>query len=194
MRRIEAIALLTAGAAVMLAGRAAMAAPVRFPLTRAAVAAAVAAAEPRLSSGELQMPGITASLPSPALVVQSMQTMGGRAVRLRIACREAGVCLPFLVTVQQAVQQPAEVGSALPVAPPARGTQTAGQTLTAATVRPGARLTLHIDSGPLHITMPVVCLAGGNVGQTVRVASLDRKRMFAAEIIGPSDLKGSLEQ
>jgi hypothetical protein len=40
--------------------------------------------------------------------------------------------------------------------------------------------------------MPVICLQGGVRGQTIRVASTDRKQVFDAEIVATGMLKGNL--
>jgi flagella basal body P-ring formation protein FlgA len=41
-------------------------------------------------------------------------------------------------------------------------------------------------------TTPVICLENGRQGESIRVSSLDRKRIMVGEIVGPGLLRGDL--
>jgi len=56
-------------------------------------------------------------------------------------------------------------------------------------LRSGDPATMVFNNRFLHISMPVICLQSGRQGQTIRVASIDHRRFYKAEIMGPGLLK-----
>lgn len=165
---------------------AALAAPVRFPLTLANVAAALAVQQPQLAASALQMPTMTSSTPDPELVVEAIASAGKGEAKVRMACRSAADCLPFYVTVRGADTASFTQPAALP------RPQTRAALPQPPTLRSGARATLRIDSGVLHITLPVIALGSGTIGGEVRVTSLDHHMTYMARVVSPNQVQGSL--
>jgi hypothetical protein len=164
------------------------AAPPRFPITLTDVAAAFAAQYPSLTISSLDVPAITASTPSPSLIVAAPQPAGAGIAEFRVSCEQQSVCLPFYVRVKAPeadhmtrlapVTTHVENQIHTPSRPPA--------------IRSGARAVLHIDNGLLHITLPVICLNGGPLGSDIRVTSLDRRMTYTARVVSAVSLKGTL--
>jgi len=134
---------------------------------------------------------VVSTQPAPELDVLSLTAVDGHAAgsdhprsTVRIACHEAGECLPFYAVVNWA--ESARVrGSAFRSGP--------FQSAVAApmVMRAGARATLLMEDGRAHVEISVVSLEGGAAGKIVRVQTPDRKRTFSAEIVSASLLKGS---
>jgi hypothetical protein len=162
--------------------------PPRFPVSLAAVAAAIAVQRPEISVSSLDVPPITASSPSPTLIVGALRPSGLRAIEVRIACRETADCLPFYVRVHGT--QATQIGHAEP-APTARPA-VAVRSQAPPAVHSGERVELHIDSGRLHINLPVISLASGRLGAVIRVTGLDRRMIYTARIVTPTLMEGSL--
>ena len=173
--------------AVLLAAPLAVAAP-RFPVTLACVASALATQQPSLPISELHMPAMTAADSNPELVVQAVEPTGKDEAKVRFACRAAGECLPFYVTVRGAGMSLAPLTATRPVTVRPHGP---GSTAAPPAVRSGARATLLIDSGLLHLTLPVICLQGGDIGSEVRVTGLDHRMTYTARIVSPTELRES---
>jgi Chaperone for flagella basal body P-ring formation len=113
----------------------------------------------------------------------SNRTDGVLKVELR--CQDNHECLPFYVLVHGLDR----VNLVLP--------EKRAQPLTAAKVpqnliRGGDHATLILEGRDSRISMPVICLQSGARGQTIRVASTDRKQVFDAEIVATGMLKGNL--
>jgi hypothetical protein len=116
------------------------------------------------------------------------RTFGDSTVKLR--CEDSRECLPFYVLVHgldRVNLDAAHVAAAAPAAVPVAAAN-AEQNL----MRAGDHATLILQSGDSRINMPVICLQGGLRGQTIRVASTDRRQSFEAEIVAAGILKGSL--
>jgi hypothetical protein len=167
------------------------AAPRRFPVTPAEVAAALAAQRPELPVTGLDIPSITSATPDPALVIGALRAFSPETADVRVDCRDSGDCLPFYVRVHSpAAGQLARVARTETAQAPRPQTRTAQPAPPA--VRSGARAVLHIDSGGLHITLPVICLAAGNVGSAIRVTGMDRRKIYTVRILSPTLMEGSL--
>ena len=156
---------------------------------------------------------MTASSPNPMLDIQTMTLVGQHGAQLRVACRTRGECLPFYVSVTwpegaDAVHVPAGLAhqgarTRAEVPSPPSGARLPSQELQAfgpspdedrtvnPKVRAGSPATLVIEDRKVHIRLRVVYLEGGATGDKVRVATLDRKQAFKAEIVTPGLLKGS---
>ena len=61
-----------------------------------------------------------------------------------------------------------------------------------ATVEAGSRATLLLEGERLHIKVPVICLESGEPGSSIRVAGLDRKQTYFAQVVDATLLKGNL--
>lgn len=131
--------------------------------------------------------------PAPALDVLSWAVVEGHAAgsehprsMVRVACHEAGECLPFYAVVNWA--DGAGVSSGAARSEIFRRGVRAGAPMV---MRSGARATLLMEDGRAHVEISVVSLESGEVGKTVRVQTPDRKRTFSGEIVSASLLKGA---
>lgn len=110
-------------------------------------------------------------------------TAGTAKVKLR--CPDNHDCLPFYVLVHSLART--GVGSARMAAPPVVGAGSAQNV-----IRGGDRATLVLESPDSRMSFPVICLQSGALGQTIRVASPNRRQVFDAEVIASGLLKGRL--
>jgi hypothetical protein len=134
--------------------------------------------------------GVVASTNAPALKVESMEQWGDRGTKVRLSCVKPEECLPFFVAIRgsqaQAVSPPIADHSSAAVL-------RAKPDSASFVVRAGSRETLLLEGGHVHIQMSVVCLENGAVGQTIRVASLDHKQTYVAEVGSNQVLRGKLQ-
>lgn len=183
----------------------------RFAVTREAAEKAVAEG---LFHEETIAPGtsvrlladVVASVPSVPLAVIAVEPVHGLAVAVphraevlvRLGCRVRAACVPFYasVTMPDIAPLPAVVVAAMANAPvvaaPSSRTARPASTGTHAAIvlRRGAQATLVLDDGSARVEMPVVTLKDAAAGESVRVASLDRRRFYAARVVSATELKG----
>jgi hypothetical protein len=131
---------------------------------------------------------ITASVANPMLEIETLRQVDAHSVQMRLSCRNRPECLTFFVSATWA-SVPTAVSLAPKIALPETrlGTEPAGS----ATLRAGSPAVLVIEDEKVHIRMRVVCLQAGGAGDTVRVTTPDHRQAYAAEIVGPSVLRGS---
>ncbi len=141
------------------------------------------------------------------LDVQEISRTGTNSARLKITCHQRGQCLPFFVSATwpagvsflQPVAQPASPASlssqhADAVAADANsvpGTSPHNSSKSVPVVLSGSPATLLIEDQKMHIRLQVVCLQDGADGAHIRVATLDRKHSYTAEVVMPGLVKGS---
>ena len=128
---------------------------------------------------------------SPKLVVGSAEALPSGRLRVRIACSDPHDCLPFFATVQYAndtaskVAESSYVGSSFKPVLPIRTVETAA-------LRPGEHAVLLLEDKQMQITLPVLSIDGGALGSTVRVSSLDRKKVYVATVVAMQVVRGAL--
>jgi len=107
------------------------------------------------------------------------------SLKVKLRCLDPRACLPFYVLVNRTAGGPESLPS---LANSAEGTRVelTGQRPV---LRSGDPATMVFNNRFLHISMPVICLQSGRQGQTIRVASIDHRRFYKAEIMGPGLLK-----
>ena len=133
---------------------------------------------------------VVATTSFPALKVDSTEIWSDRRIKVRLSCVKPEVCLPFFVAVR---------GSQAQAVPPVLVDPSSVAILrekpdSHSFVMPaGARAILLLDGGHVHIQLPVVCLQGGVIGQTIRVASLDRRQTYLAQVNANKILRGKLQ-
>jgi hypothetical protein len=158
-------------------------------ITTVQIAAAISGAGMQISADQVNLlSDVVATTPLPVLVVESMQPWGDRRMKVRLSCAASEHCLPFIVMVrlgQQGGSQPAIAAASAEVL-------RAGTDSKSYVVRAGAPATLLLDGGHVHIRIAVVCLENGAAGQTIRVASKDRRQTYMAKVIDQSVLRASL--
>ena len=66
------------------------------------------------------------------------------------------------------------------------------RTVKTAALRPGEHAVLLLEDKQMQITLPVLSIDGGALGSTVRVSSLDRKKVFVATVVAMQVVRGAL--
>jgi hypothetical protein len=163
----------------------AMAATARVAINPAQVAGAISNAGIKISPEQVTLlTDVVANQTDPTLVVESMERWGDNRMKVRMNCANSE-CLPFFVAVQWGQNEPT------PAAFASRGVGTGAS--KPIVLHAGSTATLILDSDHVHIKLPVICLESGTVGQTIRVASKDRRQTFTAQIGDPAALKGTIQ-
>jgi hypothetical protein len=183
------ISALILGAAM---ASAAAPAPGHSAITPAQIAAAIRAAGMQIGADQIVLlTDVVATTASPRLKVESIEPWGDGRMRVRVACAASEQCLPFYVAIrvgQDASSRPAMAAS------DSSPTEALGVRIDAKSfvVRAGATATLLLDGAHVHIRIAVVCLENGAAGQTIRVASKDRRQTYTAKVIDEAVLRASL--
>jgi Chaperone for flagella basal body P-ring formation len=135
------------------------------------------------------LPVLPKASESAQVAVEDARAWTGSTARIRLRCRTAGECLPFVTMVTW---------------PSESAMRNAVQSLQASTVKSktnvsdrilvksGAKLTLLIDGDHSQISMPVVALQSGRAGQTIRVVSSDRSHFYSAQIVNREVVREAL--
>ena len=129
---------------------------------------------------------------NPDLVVAGIDALDAAHARVKLKCRDRGVCLPFFALINWDVPEEAEATLSRWLSPPAEITSLTADRPAAWSVRHGQIATFVIETPHVHLQLPVICLTNGRLGETVRVSTLDRKRVFRGEVVGPRMLKGGI--
>ncbi len=164
---------------------------VSYPIRLDAAVHAVLAAHAELAGTAVELPmKVEARSEEPVLLagpIEPMKIPGGSGDlewsqgRVRLRCAKPGACMPFYVlvhvppTTKAVTTKPLDDTSSLP-----------------AVLRNGARVYLLIDSGRLHLRVPVTCLQGGTAGSMIHVAALAHGRVYEAAIVDGTTVRGSL--
>jgi hypothetical protein len=133
---------------------------------------------------------VTSSRPDPALQVERLQA-AGESVLARFRCRDAGDCLPFYVVLHLTGRQDMQAVLKL-ISPPRPAPAAPRPSRPKWVVRSGQRAMFVLLGKDFRATTPVICLENGRQGESIRVSSLDRKRIMVGEIVGPGLLRGDL--
>jgi hypothetical protein len=183
MAKFNSIAALVAGAAVALPAAYASG---RVAIATDRIASAISAAGLPISPQQVTLLSeVQATTNLPALKVESMERLGDRRTMVRLSCATTEQCLPFFVAVRGNNRSEQLPGTTAP-------TQRAKHSSEAVVMHSGSTATLLLDGDRIHIQLAVVCLENGAVGQTIRVASKDRKMTYQAEVVDGTILRGRL--
>ncbi len=172
-----------------------------YPIAAPRVLSVVLAAHPELAGDAIEVPArVGAHEAEPALVAGAVERWPASSpvARVRLHCQGEGVCLPFYALVHLSASETASgtqprSGTLPGPAAHTLGTQ-AGSAMhvDAPVLRTGQRASMLIDSGLLHLRIPVTCLQGGAVGSTIRVAGPGRSKIFEAAVLDGTTVRGSL--
>jgi hypothetical protein len=133
---------------------------------------------------------VVATSNAPRLKVRSMEKSGDHRLMVRFECENSEDCLPFYARIGFGGEHESQPSSSsLEIQSHDFG---GGGHLKAVEMRVGSPATLLLDSARVHVSLAVVCLENGAVGQKIRVATGDRQRVFLAEVVSDKVLKGSL--
>lgn len=166
----------------------------RHAITTGQIAAAIRGAGVAISAKQITLlTGVVARTGSPVLRVQSMEPLGGHRMKVRLECANIEECVPFYVAIDGNGESS---GESLPVTPaPGRTPAHIARVGTGAktpVMRAGSPAILLLDGDQMQIQLPVVCLENGAIGQTIRVASMDRRQIYTAQVFDGGILRGRL--
>ena len=117
-----------------------------------------------------QLSIVTASEPKPRLKVISVDVLDGESDKVRLQCEQLSSCLPFFVLLhwgQTGRQNGGRQPSLLP---------------ESMLVRSGKAAVLVFEGDFLRMTLPVMCLQNGGLGQQVRVLNKETKKTYWARV------------
>lgn len=166
-----------------------LAGPQHYSITVEQVAASLTRSGVQVSTDQIALlTNVYAKVAGPSLQVKSIERADDHSLVARIECVEAEQCLPFMVALHidrasAGMLATAQLSTPHPVAasrPPA------------ILVRAGSPATLLLDGGHVHISINVICLGNGAMGQTIRAANPDRSQFYTVQVVGDRLLKGSL--
>jgi Chaperone for flagella basal body P-ring formation len=119
---------------------------------------------------------------TPALLVQNaLQDSVRHRLQFVLRCADMKVCGSFLVSTAMPL-------SLSHVAMARQSLRRNGKTLA----RAGESALLSINGVNLRISLRVICLEPGLLGQTIRVRDANSRRIFRAEVVGSGALRASL--
>ena len=155
----------------------------QYHLTAEQVAAAVSGAGVEVTAEQVSLlADVVASIPQPALKVKSIEPTGSDRAVARVECADSRQCLPFFVALQ--------VGASTVRTAALPGGKHSGSSPNL--VRSGERVILLLEGTHVHITLPVICLENGAMGQIIHVSSPDRRQLYTAQVGGDGLLRGRL--
>lgn len=163
-------------------------------ITTAQIAAAINDAGVSISPKQVTLLfEVVARTNSPVLRVRSMESLGVHRMKVRLDCTNSEECVPFYVTIDKNGDNLAEPS---PIAPsqgrepsPLARLRTGSDTPV---MRAGSNVVLLLDGDRMQIELPVVCLENGSIGQTIWVASRDRRQTYTAQVFDAGTLRGRL--
>jgi hypothetical protein len=183
-QRVVAIVVLWAAAALPAASQSN-----RFSITRDQVATAVNRAGMQVSAGQVTLlSNVVSTTGDPALKVESVEKWSDRKIMVRLECANLGECLPFIVAVRPSGAVPEQLTLSAQFKP----ASFSGKLRGSEAIRAGATAVLLLEGSHVHVQLSVVCLENGSIGQSIRVATRDRRLTFTAEILSDSTLRGQL--
>jgi len=123
-----------------------------------------------------------------------------RSFEIRLQCKSAGACLPFLVHLRPNPDDRTATGRTPSAV--AHSTNGASRTLPGGSpsapkaahpsVRAGQTVTIFWEGGGMRITRTVVCLDSGSPGQQVRTRGQNGGRVVRAQVVGNGLVKALL--
>ena len=158
-----------------------------YPITTEQIAALAAGEGLQVTPAEISLlSSVVATVPQPALKLRSVKPAPNYLLIARVECADSSQCLPFMVALRlsSGVAPPAPAPEMKPVSrssPPAP-----------ILVRSGSTATLLLDGPHVHISIAVVCLENGTLGQTVRASNPDRSQYYTVQVVGSQLLRGRL--
>ena len=103
-----------------------------------------------------------------------------------LRCADAGDCVPFLVWARGEEPVPAHTR------PKELAKSDSLASLGERVVQAGQTATLTWDQSGIRMVLPVTCLDGGAIGQSVRVRLINTSRILRAEVVGAGALRVNL--
>jgi hypothetical protein len=129
--------------------------------------------------------GIRSTKESASIQVVNTTNSSAGTVKVKLRCQDNHECLPFYVLVHRLDKL--NISSAR-----LKAVSAAAADVPQNVIRGGEHATLILESPDSRMSLPVICLQSGILGQTIRVASPDHRQLFDAVVVAPGTLKGSL--
>jgi hypothetical protein len=163
--------------------------PLHYAITTEQVAAAINGQGMQISPNEIVLlTDVVANVAAPRLAVRSIDRMAPEHAIARMECVDAQQCLPFMVSIRVNAGDPTDIVSplshSLPASSPVRPAPMV--------VRAGSPAILQLDGTHVHITLSVICLDNGALGQTIRATDHDRRQIYIARVLQGGVLEGRL--
>jgi hypothetical protein len=164
----------------MVMAMSALAASPRYTISREQIAAAVRdAGIPVTAEQIVPLADVVSSVEWPRLHLRSIEPGSGQTA-VRVECVRSSDCLPFVVTIRTGH----DTGSTL------ASSEVHLLSANHPVIHSGAAAVLYLDSGRVHISMPVICLDNGAIGQTVRATTTDRQKTYLVQVVDSASLRG----
>ncbi len=157
------------------------------------VTRAVVAAHPELAGDSIELPtAIPTREAAPQLEagpVEHWSSTPNQPGHVRLRCLSETVCRPFYATVHlRLLQEQSKNAEPNRTERESRLAPTAEATLMHA----GTHASMLIDSGRIHLRIPVTCLASGGLGAPVRVSGPKSSRVYLATVVDGTTVRGTL--
>ena len=150
----------------------------RSTISPAHVAEAITQAGMNVRADQVEILSAVGSAHSDArLDVVRIARLNKDSLKVRMRCETNSECLPFYVLLHgKTTEEISGLKRLLEKAP-------AAPKATRPVVRGGESATLIVQTRDMQMTLPVICLQNGRLGERIKVASPDRKRTFNAEVV-----------
>lgn len=184
----------------------------RHAISEADIAKALGAAGISVDASQVHLPMYMSTADaSPKLEIVTAQPLGDNQVHLELRCAATSECLPFLATldvkganlisaaIRIKIASEAKASHQTVVPGGAAGYPELRETVVSAVprdkpkLRVGSQAVLEIRDGLMDIHLQVLAIDAGEVGQQVRVCTLDRKKVFHARVTSEGTVTGVVE-
>lgn len=158
------------------------------PITVEQVVSALNSSGISVAPSQVRLPGsVVAVTSTPVLDIRSIQPMADRSTVVRLECDDPSECLPFNVRLLPDKQnQTISIGMAKVLS---RGR---GFSRSPILVRSGMHAILLLEGQHMEISIPVVCIENGSLGDTVRARGNGNLQIYTAEVVDTAVLRGRL--
>lgn len=166
----------------------------RNVITASQIAAAISDVGMKTSASQVTLlTTIVARTSSPNLKVRSIEPWGGHSMKVRLGCPDNNECIPFYVGISDESDIAPKPAAIIPVM--FRSSTLSARVRTeeeSFAVHSGSPAVLFLEGNHVRITIGVICLENGAIGQTIRATSRDHRKTYRAEVFDGGILKGRL--
>jgi len=136
---------------------------------------------------QVSMPStIPAKIERPDLELMKIEPASAAQSRVLLRCAVRSACIPFYAMVTGLASEK-KVGGFVN-----ESATSNNRTAEPPFMKRGETATLELVSRQMLITLPVICLQNGRIGERIRVTSSDRKVSYVGEIVRKGLLRSSL--
>jgi hypothetical protein len=145
----------------------------RTPISRDWILGVLEASGINITPDQMEpLSSVTAAGPNPRLKVVSVEVLDGESDKVRLQCEQPNTCLPFYVLLHWGEPGSPQNGRTTP--PPRQPENIL--------VRSGKAAVLVFEGDFLRMTLPVMCLQNGGLGQQVRVLNKETRKTYLAHV------------